>query len=147
MLICSSVEAGLVALQKAMLERSLDLTVRDLRIGILAKPTHVDLKASICSNVLFIPNCRNALLLELQTVPRTTWAMPANGTHCVDLSKDVQPVTTFLPGLQNEIVVIRACVKIRPFFPGTAPGLHLPTDAAGMYALVGTSAFVNEPRL
>jgi hypothetical protein len=30
-------------------------------------------------------------------------------------------------------------------FPATGLGVHLPRDASGGYALIATSAFVNEP--
>lgn len=145
-LVCSSLEAGLMALQHSMLERSLDLTVRDLRIGVLPDPSHNDLKAAVCSRIMIVPGCGSDILLELTAVQTTSWSLPTEAPKCVDHSLEVQPVTTFQPGVQNELVTVRACIKVRPLFPTTGLGLRLPKDPTGMYALTSASAFVNEPR-
>lgn len=145
-LVGSSIEAGLMQLQQSMLERALDLTIRDLRIGVLQDPSHDDLKVAVCNRIMLVPDCRTDLLLELTEVRTTSWTMPTGATQCTDRSLEVQPVTTFQPGLQNDLVTVRACIKVEPLFPTTGLGLELPKDAAGMYALTSTSAFVNEPR-
>lgn len=41
---------------------------------------------------------------------------------------------------------LRACAKFEPVFPTLGMGDNLVKDGAGMYALVSTSAFVQEPR-
>ncbi len=49
-------------------------------------------------------------------------------------------------GTSNEMMLIRACVMLDPIFPTTGMGFHLPMDGTGAYALVSSTAFVNEPR-
>ncbi|MCB2122196.1 MAG: pilus assembly protein, partial [Rhodobacteraceae bacterium] len=53
----SSVESGMLMLRYVMLERGVDVTVRDLRIGTLKFPSHDDLKREICRNSLILPDC------------------------------------------------------------------------------------------
>lgn len=148
LILLSSIEAGLVALQHSMLERSVDLSVRDLRIGKLIDPKHADIKASVCNRVVVIPDCNANILIELALINRATWTMPSPNATCVDRSLPIalQPVPTFSPGTKNDLILLRACIKIRPFFAMTGLGLALPKDLAGMYALTSASAFVNEPR-
>ena len=64
---------------------------------------------------------------------------------CVDTSEDVQPVRTFINGQENDLMVLRACVKIDPIFPTTGLGKQLIKDGAGQVALVAMAAFVQEP--
>ena len=147
-LMLASLESGLMLVQRSMLERAMDLTIRDLRIATILNPTHEDLKTVLCNRVLIIPSCTYNLLLEMQVVDTTTWGLPPVGKTCVDrsLGDDLQPVTTYQTGGKNDLVIMRACIKINPFFVTTGIGLQLRRDAAGMYALAATSAFANEPR-
>lgn len=146
-LLCSSLEAGIYSLQTSMLERSLDLTVRDLRIGALINPSHKLLKEEICERAVILNKCDDLLLVELFTVPKPAWTMPKLDADCIDLSEEVQPVTTFQPGLKNEMVMVRACIKVKPLFPTTGLGAAMPRDGTGKYfQMIATSGFVNEPR-
>lgn len=144
-LVCSSLESGLMMTRHVMLERGLDMTVRGLRLGFWAAPSHDDIKRAICDGAVIIPNCSQSLSVELLPVSTDTWVMPAGAVTCTDQSADVQPVTQLIPGISNELMVIRVCSKFSPFFPGTGLGMNLPKDGAGNYALVSASAFVNEP--
>ncbi len=145
-IVLSSIEMGILTVRQVMLERGLDLTVRELRLGIRANPSQRQIKASICNGAGLIPDCMNSLLVELQPVNKTTWSPLNPNATCVDKSLPVQPVTTFNPGGSDEMMLIRACVKVRPMAPLTGLGMQLHKDAAGEYALVSSSAFVNEPR-
>lgn len=146
-LMLSSIEAGLVAIQHTMLESALDVTVRDLRLGLLLNPTHDDIKDRVCRDTIVIPRCRERMFIEMQTVDTAIWDLPTARPRCdnVSLPAAVRPVASLTPGQKNDLVVIRACVKLRPLFFTTAGGLSLPRDGAGMYALSTSSAFVNEP--
>lgn len=141
----SSVESGILMLRYIMLERGLDVTVRDLRIGTLALPDHDDLKREICRNSLILPDCIDSLSVELQRVSTTTWQMPPAPVACIDRSEEVQPVTTVSQGGANDLMLIRVCSKFEPILPTSVLGLSLRNDGAGNYALVAASAFVNEP--
>lgn len=146
LIVISSIEMGLLTVRHVMLERGLDMSVRGLRLGSWTNPTHDDLKRSICRNAGIIPDCMNSLLVELRPVDKSTWEPLNAATTCVDRSRAVQPVTVFNPGVSDEMMLIRACIKVSPMAPMTGLGMGLPKDAAGQYALVSSTAFVNEPR-
>lgn len=146
-LLIASYEAGILAVRHVMLDRGLDLSVRALRLGQVTDPTPEKLKLAICQTAGLIPDCMNALHLELQPVSTTTWN-PLNTTvECIDKSAEIQPVTTLNPGVANELMLVRVCAKINPLFgiSGRPFGIRMPIDGAGQYALVSSTAFVNEP--
>lgn len=145
-LVLSSLEMGMVMIRHVMLERALDMSVRELRLGLWVNPTNQQLKSRICNYAGLIPNCNNALLVELRPVSKTTWQPLSSGPVCVDRALAVQPVTEFVAGGSNEMMLIRACAKFVPMFPLTGLGFNLPKDSTGAYALVAATAFVNEPR-
>lgn len=141
----SMFEAGWLMTQSMMLERALDVTVRDLRLGLQADTSHQNFKNLICDKASIIRDCEENVLLEL--VPITTSADVPTQTICRDRTAGVgvDPVVTFNPGARSEIMFMRACVVIDPLMPGMGLGLHLPKDTSGGFALVSYSAFVNEP--
>ncbi|WP_170327377.1 TadE/TadG family type IV pilus assembly protein [Ruegeria arenilitoris] len=143
-LILSGVELGLVTLKHAQLERAVDLTVRDIRLNTGIDPQHDDIKSLICSRAGFIGNCEANLRLEMiRQDPFSSISVPAT-PDCTDLSEVARPVRTFQNGLENELMVLRACAKISPVFPTSAMGKALVNDE-GQYALTATTVFVQEP--
>ena len=149
-LVLSSLEMGMVMIRHVMLERALDMSVRELRLGLWVTPPNTnpsaELRRRVCNLAGLIPNCMNALLIELRPVSKTTWQPLSSGPVCVDRAMAVQPVTEFITGGSNEMMLIRACAKFVPMFPLTGMGFNLPKDSTGAYALVAATAFVNEPR-
>jgi len=142
-------ESGMVSLRHVMLERGVDVTVREVRIGALPSPTRAELRDRICQVAQIIPNCDTQLQLEMMIRnPRNFATIPAN-VPCIDRSVSTQPVVEFTNGTHNELVVLRACLRLDPFLPTTGLGKAIVDsgDAAsgGSYALVSTAAFVIEP--
>ncbi len=147
LLIMSALEMGTLMLRHVMLERALDMSVRDLRLGNWVNPTHAEFKRQVCNRAGVIPDCLNVLLVELRPVSTTTWEPLSAGPICVDRAETIQPVTTFDDGVGDEMMLIRACAKFDPIFPTSGLGFQLPKDNTGAYALVSATAFVNEPDL
>ncbi len=147
LLVMSALEMGTVMLRHVMLDRALDMSVRDLRLGTWNDADHDEFKRVVCSRAGLIPNCVNALRVELRPVSTITWDPLASGPTCIDRSSPMRPegFPKFADGEGNEMMLVRACVKLHPVFPTSGLGFHLPRDNAGAYALVSTSAFVNEP--
>lgn len=144
-LFMSTFEAGLLMTRQVMLERAVDISVRGLRLGTWSPPTHEELKRNICNLAGILPDCMNNMLIELQPVSTSTWTpLPAVAT-CRDNDEPIQPVTTFNGGDQNEMMIVRACATMKPWFYATGLGLRLPLIDSENYALVSSSAFVNEP--
>ena len=85
------------------------------------------------------------VLLELRPISKDTWTPLEGNTTCVDRTEVVQPVLDFIPGLQNEMMLVRVCAVLDPFFPGAGLAARMQLDASGGYALVAMSAYVNEP--
>ncbi len=144
-LFLSSVELGMITLRHTMLERGLDLAVRDIRLTTGAAPQHDAIKDAICETAGLIPNCSSSLRLEMVQVDLRNAVSLDEDVDCVDNSKPVEPVRSFVNGRENEMMILRACVKFDPFFPTTGLGKKLTTDGAGQSALVAMAAFVQEP--
>ncbi|TCL09936.1 Flp pilus assembly protein TadG [Shimia isoporae] len=142
----SAVELGVMTLRYSMLERSLDIVVRDIRLNTGYNPDHDDMITRICDEATMIPDCNNNLKLEMVALDPRAWDGIPQNTICTDQSLEAQPVTTFTHGIQNELMVLRACAKVAPLFPTTGLGANFATDDAGDFALVVTNAFVQEPR-
>ena len=72
--------------------------------------------------------------------------LPTTPATCIDRGNAVEPLTEFVPGGSNEIMIVRVCAGQDPIFPSTGIGLQLRADAEGGYQMVAASVFVNEPR-
>ena len=142
----SGMELGFVNLRYSMLERAMDLTVRDIRLGTGTAPQHDEIKAMICARALYIDNCEENLRLEMIQVDPRNWVDISAEADCTDRTEEVAPVRTFVNGQDNELMILRACAKIDPMFPTSGLGADLASSADGQYALVSTTAFVQEPQ-
>ncbi|KAF0677033.1 TadE/TadG family type IV pilus assembly protein [Profundibacterium mesophilum] len=146
MMMMSGMEAGLLNLRHVMLERGLDIAMRGVRIGSDIAPTHAGLKTAICENAILLPECEETLTIEMRRVSKLDWVMPDAAPTCSDRSEPIKPLAQFRPGLPSELMVVRACLKAEPIFPTSALGGMLVKDLSGDYALIASSAFVNEPK-
>lgn len=145
-LLLSGVELGMISLQHAMLERAMDITVRDIRLSTGAAPQHDEIKDLLCERAGFIDNCGDNMLLEMVQVDPRAWTPIAAEATCTDKSEEVAPVISFKNDAEeNELMILRACAKIDPIFPTTGLGKNLQKDGAGQFSLVAISAFVQEP--
>lgn len=145
-MLLSTVEVGILTIRQVMLEQAVDLTVRDLRLGKLIKPTQDDLRNLICDRSSVVPRCSDSLLIELRPVSTVSWTPLGQDTTCKDRSNgDINPVVDLNPGSSHEMVLIRVCAVFQPVFPSTKLGIHMTKVGLAGYALVVSSAFVNEP--
>jgi hypothetical protein len=142
-------ETGLLMLRNAMLERATDLAVRQLRIGTPNPPDFLEFKEMVCDNVFFIDACMDRVQVQLNPVDMNTWGPLDGDPRCVDVGWDetIDPFneTQYSVGANNELMMVRICVLFQPIFPGVGHGLGLRYDGEGNYAMVTTTAFVNEP--
>ncbi|GGE00273.1 Flp pilus assembly protein TadG [Gemmobacter megaterium] len=146
-ILLASFEAGYSMLRLVMLERALDITVRDLRVGAMGtSPTHDQVRDRFCDEVMLMPACRSELKLEMRLINRANWTGFTTSPTCIDRTTNINPALSFTQGGTNDIVTIRACAVFDPFFPTTRFGLRLDLDASGGYQLAANSTFVNEPR-
>jgi hypothetical protein len=124
----------------------MDLAVREIRLSTGDAPQHEEIKALICEEAAIIPDCRNALRLEMRARDLRDWSDLPREIDCTDRALPVTPVQAFTNGAENELMVLRACAKMAPIFPMTWFSDALSRDTAGDYAVVTLSAFVQEPR-
>ncbi len=145
-LFVSSFEVSIFTIRQMMLDRALDLVVRDLRLGTWTNVTSDTLKAQICERTIgLLPDCSNQLMIEMVPISSATWDTPDPNATCVDRDAEVQPAVAFNPGTENQMVIIRACSMVDPFFPGTGLALSLEANVGDGFPIIATSGFVNEP--
>ncbi len=141
----SAFEVSIYLTRSVLLDRALDRNVRLLRLGTLEPATKEELQRRVCNDALIFPDCPNSISIELVEVSTTSWTLPGAQVSCVDRDADVQPAVDFTFGRRNEIMLVRACAVLDPFFGTTPLVMDLPTDPSGGYAVVANSTFVNEP--
>jgi hypothetical protein len=137
-------EIGVYMARNVMLNRGLDIAIRDLRLGLTPGVTHDDFKTKICEGAFLLSGCESAILLELAALPDAA-SFPAGEANCVDRTEEIEPTINFVPGAPSEIMFVRACLVVDPLFPGTGLGAMMPKDASGGYAIIAQTAFMNEP--
>jgi hypothetical protein len=138
-------EAGMLMVRNIMLERSVDMTMRDLRLNSFAAPDAELLKDEICAKTMVIANCRDVIVINLKPVDTGTWAMPGGVIDCMDRSEEINPLDAVDPGIADNLMLVRVCVTTDALFPTTGLGLRMPKDGNGGYWLTAVSAFANEP--
>lgn len=146
MFLFMGVELGLMMTRQAMLDRAVDISVRNLRLGRIEDPTVNKLRRDICARTSLIKDCEKNLLLELRRVDTNLWNFPTTVPACINRTEEIVPVTQVSGGGSNDLMMLRACLIIDPIFPTSRLGLGLPLDDSGGFQMITTSAFVNEPR-
>lgn len=144
-LFVSAFELGLMMTRHAMLERALDMTIREIRLNTAVNANHEQIKRMICNGAGIIPNCMDSLKLEMIVLDPRDWTNFARRADCVDVDRPYAPVRNFENGQQNQLMILRACSLFSPIFPTTGIGYHIPRQSGDQYALISLSAFVMEP--
>jgi TadE-like protein len=145
MIFMASFESGFLMIRSIMLEQSVDMTMRELRLGHLPLATAATLKGEICSRSVILTNCEDNITIEMRRINTTSWDLPTSNVACMDRVEDIEPAVVFDQGQQNDVMLVRVCVVQDAMFPTTGVGLGLPKDAQGGYGLITTTAFSIEP--
>jgi Flp pilus assembly protein TadG len=147
-ILISSIETGVLLTRQVMLERAMDIAVRDLRLGQIetagATLSRDDIRNAICASSPMIANCQANLLIELREIDTENWSNLDGAVTCIERGEDIVP-PTFQPGTQNDLMLIRGCALVDPMFPTSGFALNLPREATGAFALVSQTIFVIEP--
>ncbi|MEY4982396.1 MAG: hypothetical protein RIR62_662 [Pseudomonadota bacterium] len=136
-----TIETTFAMVRATMFERSLDLIVRDLRLGIVGRPSvnALFLEERLCSRTSIFPDCEESVTIELTQINTATWDMPAPGTPCrrrsIEVDGDRQDLE-YNTGGENRLILVRACMTIDTITP---------LDGGFDYNLWASGAFVNEP--
>lgn len=139
-------ELGMAMTRLTMLEHSLDVTMREIRIGKAQGFSHDAIRDEICKNAGYLRDCHSGLQVEMIKLDRDDWVMPAREATCIDQSPGkALPVTSLDYGAPSDVMFIRVCFVVEPIFPTFGLGAIVETDAAGNMHLVANSAFAQEP--
>jgi hypothetical protein len=152
-IVLSVFEAGWLMTKYMMLDRGLDLAVRDLRLGAINNPDHDNFKERVCEYSIIFSDCEDVVLIEMTPVEIGTDDFPTNDRTCIDRANPIDPLDwldNFNSGGRWDrstpaVMFVRACVIVEPLFPGNRLGLQLPQDATGGFQMATYSAFANEP--
>lgn len=146
----NAIEASLLMTRAVLLDRGLDMAVREIRVNAGAPPSFEEFRASVCRHAVRLTGCEDALRVELARVETTSWGLLDPQARCVDRSETIAPVVAIAPGdfehgVANDLMMVRACLVADPLVPNVGLAALLPRDASGGYRLVAVSAFVQEP--
>ena len=151
----ASAESSLYMARHVLLERSVDLVVREIRLGNLDGLKANQLKSLICETsamVHTLKDCIESMRIWMQPINTADFDMKAPPRNCVDRDVAFNPLAEpgaaeFKFGSDNEIMLMSICLKEKPMFPTTIVGAQLVSDGEddGNYALITTTVFVNEP--
>lgn len=149
-LFVSTFELGTVMLRQTMLDRGIDMTVRQVRLGLVVPVEHDILKDMICERAAMLPNCVSELKIEMVVRDPRNWISMSADADCIDLANPTQPPREFVAGAPNQMMLLRACHLFLPYFTDYSMGAFLgdviPKETGNMYALISTSSYVVEPQ-
>jgi hypothetical protein len=147
----ASFESSMFMARYVMFDRAVDEVVRQLRLRILTNVTNRELKREICEAGMMIGSvetCIRDMRIWMQPVNTADFRMVAPPKHCTDRNQAlnlVEEASAVATGTDNDIMLMRVCLKEEPMFPTTFISVNMASEPDGTYALIVTSTFVNEP--
>ncbi|CTQ33881.1 TadE/TadG family type IV pilus assembly protein [Jannaschia rubra] len=150
MVFISSFDASIMLTRQVMLERAVDVVVRDVRLDSANTQTQGQIRRKICSRAQILPDCNENLLIELTEISQTTYSTPAVDAPCVNQLTSIVPTTSFTANRTGKMILLRACYSVQPVLPLTilaanrTLGSHLVNDEDGTFRMVTSTAFVVE---
>ncbi len=159
-LLAMSIELSMITLRQTMLERGLDMAVRDIRLGTgdfvqsydtdeeneaAMEAYHNKIKTRICDETFIIMDCTNSVRLEMVRSDMRNLVQLGGEVMCTDREEKGKAIYNLSPGQQNDLMFLRACVKYDPIFPTWHIARSLKKDNSGQLAIIAMSAFVMEP--
>lgn len=159
-LLAMSIELSLITLRQTLLERGLDIAVRDIRLGTgefmqsydtdaenetALEAYHDKIKKRICDEAFAFADCESNVKLEMVRSDMRNLVSLGGEVMCTDREEKGKATYTLIPGQQNDLMFLRACAKYDPIFPTWHIARSLKDDTSGQLAIVTMSAFVMEP--
>lgn len=144
-LFLTSFELSFYGLRSAFLERAVDVTVRDLRLGAAGVQDTAAFKTRVCENMLIKGTCEQDVAVELTIIDPSSWTFPSGAVKCIDRNDPLWEDPVYGQGGGGDLMLLRVCWQKRPFFPTTPLVMGLPRDPDGEIALIAMSTYVNEP--
>ncbi|WP_292294785.1 pilus assembly protein [Marivita sp.] len=145
-ILAASVDLSNINIRHAMLERSVEIAVRDIRLNTGDVPSFEAVRTAICEEAGILQECESNLMLEMKQVDPTNFAPLSGVPDCINAREEPRPVRQFNPGQDNDLMLLRVCFKYNPIFPATPLAAAMDIDDEGYAMMVVQSAFVQEPR-
>lgn len=140
-----AIDSGVTQLRQTFLNRSVDIVMRDVRLGRQSQSDSI--KELICNRTSLLRNCMQNITVEMQPIDTIHFTGLDEPIRCIDRELELIPQVTFnvgAPGGQ-ELMMVKVCVVADPFIRMTGMVNQMPINADGDYVLVNTSIFVKEP--
>jgi TadE-like protein len=157
-------EAGWLMVRQTMLDRGLDMAMREVRLNLAPGITHQELKERVCEEAIGISNCSDSLYLELKTEdeakaldpPSGRLKWPRSAVTCLNKGELIDPVVdeaSFGSTGPDVIMIVVACAIVDPIVPGLGalmPGLMVSVPEVGNaaqdgYRMISIAAYKAEP--
>jgi hypothetical protein len=86
----------------------------------------------------------------MQVVDPRAWTNMDTDVDCIDHEEDEQPPPRFQAGIDNQMMILRACHLFEPFVSSFGLGQQvlgelIPRESGNSYRLVATASYVVEP--
>ncbi|MCU0904037.1 MAG: pilus assembly protein [Tabrizicola sp.] len=153
MIFTAGFESSMYMARYVMMDRGVDIVVRQLRLGTLGNISHQTLKRVICRQGMMIDSmnsCLDRMRIWMQPITDANLNINVPRGTCVDRADQLNigepPANEYTMGVSNEIMLMRVCFKEWPMFPTTAISVQMPRQSDGSVAMFVTTVFVNEPR-
>lgn len=139
----SMIEVAWLMTRMVMVNHAVQVASKQVYIG--QNISRTDLENLVCDEARLIANCPSNINIEAIQIGAFT-DIPTNDAECKDSGDpDFNPVSTYSTGGGGEIVFLRVCLAIELVTPGLGFGASLPQLENGKFAIVSTTAFLNEP--
>ena len=142
-------ELGLMMTRYMMFDRALDISVREMRLSVNRNFDENQVKALLCAQTVILNNhCFEDLRLEMvRLADSDTWDISDDVTcRNTSLSANLQPPTQFDTGQANDVIFVRACMAMEPFFIDVGLGKFLLRNSSnGKLYMIAKSALSVEP--
>lgn len=146
----NAIEASVLMTRGSLLDRGLDLAVRELRLQTGAPPSYEEFRALICRGSAF-RGCLDTLQVELRPIDLAAGSPLDASARCSERADRILPLVKNDPahyrtGAGNQLMMVRACLVVEPVVPNLGLATLLPGDEGAGFRLISVSAFVHEPR-
>lgn len=141
----SAFELAIFLARQTMLERAVDVAIRDVRLHTGRTYTQAAIRRTVCERAVILPDCEANLAIEVTRVDRSTYEMPDPARACASAGGSLTGAGAVNDGTSDDLMVVRTCYRVRPFFPQTGLGFQFAQSEDGRASMVASAVFVQEP--
>ena len=150
MVFISSVESSVFLVRQVMLERAVDIAVRQVRLDVDSAVTQNQIRHNVCQRARILPDCDANMVIELTEIPMSTYATPDGAAPCVDRRGPTTPDAGYVEKRVGKMVMLRACYAVEPILAQSSFAMtrtlaaNLVSDEDGALRIVTATAFTVE---